>query len=174
MRRMSGQNGFSIVEVVFLIVILSVAIPPLLQLFSENTISAAQSVFLPTANMLGVEMMEQIRSRKFDELDTKSPSNNWSTTLGPDSGESGVKSAFDDVDDFNGWAETFAAPYTGYSATVLVDYVSSSNLNGPLVIPGPVPNGWTPSYKLIRVTVSNAGLAGDITITSLVTEVQSM
>ena len=174
MKKRGGHNGFSIIEVIFLIVVLSIAIPSLLQLFAENTITGAKVAILPTANMLGVGLMEEIRSRKFDELSAKDGDGNWSTTMGSDGAEGAVKANFDDVDDFDGWVETFAAPYADYSASVTVDYVSSNNLTTPLVIPGPVPDGWTPSYKLIQVAIDDPGLAVPITLTTVVTEVQSL
>lgn len=175
MKMQGGQQaGFSIVEVIFLIVVLSVAIPSLLQLFAENAITGAEVKILPSVKMLGAGLMEEIRSRKFDERDAVDGDGNWSTTLGPDGAEGAVKANFDDVDDFNGWEEDYAAPYAGFSASVAVDYVANNNLGNPLVIPGPVPDDWTPSYKLIRVTIDDPGLAGPITLTTVVTEVQSL
>lgn len=172
MRR--SKKGFSMIEVVLLITILAVAIPPLVQLFSETAVTGAQAAILPTATMFANGLMEEIKSRKFDELGSKSASGNWSTAFGPDSGEAGNKTLFDDVDDFNRWTQVFGSPQQAYTASVSVSYVAATNLNQPLSIPSPVPNSWTPSYKQIRVTVSNPGLVNSLTLTTVVTEVQSL
>lgn len=169
-----GQTGFTVIEIVLAITTLAIALPPLLHIFAETAVTGAKAAILPTANLLGNELMEEIKSRKFDELSAKSASGNWSTALGPDAGESGNKALFDDVDDFNGWTQGFGASYPNYTASVVVSYVSSSNLNSSLAIPSPTPNNWTPSYKRIVVTISNPGIVSSIQLVTLVTEVQSL
>ena len=170
----SEQNGMTLVEVLLTIVLLGIAIPPLLMVFAENAVTAAKAAKLPTANVLANGLMEEIRSRKFDELSAKIASGNWSGVMGVDAGESaGNKTTFDDVDDFNGWAQSFTG-FTDYTASVTVRYVSGSDLNTPLTIPSPMTNNWTPSYKRIQVTVSNTAIAASITLTTVVTEVQSL
>lgn len=168
------QAGFTVIEIVLAVTTLAVALPPLLHLFSETAVTGAEAAILPTANLLGNELMEEIKSRKFDELSAKAASGNWSTTLGTDAGEAGNKTLFEDVDDFNGWAQGFGASYPNYTASVSVDYVASNNLNTTLVIPSPTPNNWTPSYKRIVVSVSNPGIAAPIQLVTIVTEVQSL
>ena len=157
------------------IVILSISIPALVKLFAETAISSGKSAILPTANELGIELMEEIKSRKFDELSQRDGSGNWSTSLGIDAGENASnKTTFDDVDDFSGWTQNFGASYPGYSATVSISYVVSNDLNTKLTIPSTVPNNWTPSYKLVQVTISNSALPSNITLSTVVTEVQSL
>lgn len=174
-KKSHGQKGFTIIDTALMIVLLAIAIPPLLHLFAETAVTGAKSSILPTANVLAIELMEEVKSTKFDELSAKNGSGNWSGTLGPDAGETATnKSTFDDVDDFNGWAQNFGAGYPGYTASVSVNYVTSSNLSSPLTIPSPMPNNWTPSYKLIRVTVSNPAMPAGITLATIVTEVQSL
>jgi hypothetical protein len=147
-------------------------IPSLKHLFAETTMTGARAVVRPTAVSLANEMMEEIKARKFDERSAKDASSNWSTSLGPDSGES-VKSGFDDVDDFNGYTQSFPG-YTGYTATVNVGYVTTANINAVIAIPSPATNGCTSSYKLITVTISNAALPANYVLKTLVTEVQSL
>lgn len=174
MKTTKKVSGFSIIEIVLLILILSVAIPSLVQVFAETTVTGAKAAILPTATLLGNGLMEEIKARKFDELNSKNASGNWSAVLGSDSGEAADKTLFDDVDDFNGWTQGFGSSYPSYTASITVRYVNSNDLNTTLAVPSPVPNNWTPSYKSIRVTVSNPGLAADITLTTVVTEVQSL
>ncbi len=165
-------QGHTLVELILAMVLLAILFPPLVQWFGEMSATGAQVDRLPTAVSLGSELLEEIKSRKFDEQANK-VSGNWSTLLGPDTGEA-TKTDFDDVDDFHGWSQTFTGPFTGYSATVTVAYVLSSDINTALTIPSPTPIAWTPSYKRIVVTVSNAALAGPVPITTIVTEVQSL
>lgn len=174
-KRLLSNKGHTFIELIFAIVLLGVAMPPLLNMFASTTESAANVDALPVATALGKELMEEIKARKFDELAGKGSTGNWSTTLVSDTGETATnKSTFDDVDDFNGWTQSFGTTYPNYSASVSVDYVTGTDLNSPLSIPSPVPNNWTPSYKRVVVTVSNSQqLAGDIQLTSVVSEIQS-
>jgi len=165
------NRGFTMIELVLAIVVMAIALPPLMRLFSETAVTAAQVDRIPAAASLASELMEEIKSRKFDELSDK-VNGNWSTTLGSDTGEGTTKANFDDVDDFNGWTQSFAAPFADYSATVSVAYVSYTDLNTALTMPSPVPNNWTPSYKRIAVTISNAALPGSFQLVTVVTEVQ--
>lgn len=172
--RYFSQKGLTLIEVILTILILGVAIPPLLMVFSENAVTGAKSAKLPTANVLANELMEEVRARKFDELAAKSASGNWSGSMGIEAGEQALnKATFDDVDDFNGWNQSFTG-FADYTASVTVSYVGSNDLNAPLTTPSPMPNNWTPSYKRINVTVSNAAIAASITLATVVTEVQSL
>jgi type II secretory pathway pseudopilin PulG len=172
--RRRSEAGFSFIELVLAILLIGVTLPALMMVFQNVVVTSAQADLMPKATSLAEGLMEEIKSRKFDELTTKSGSGNWSTTLGPDTGEGTTKANYDDVDDFNAWTQNFASPYTGFSASVSVAYVSSSNLNSPLTIPGTVPSNWTPSYKRVVVTVANAGLPASVTLTTIMTEAQSL
>lgn len=170
--KLKNQKGFSMVELILTIMLLSLGLPSLMHLFAETTMTGARAVVRPTAVSLANELMEEVKSRKYDERSAKDGSNNWSTTLGPDSGES-AKANYDDVDDFNGYSQSFSG-YTGYTGTVSVGYVTTANINTLIAIPNPPTNGCTSSYKLITVTVSNAALPASFVLKTLVTEVQSL
>ncbi|QQR81215.1 MAG: prepilin-type N-terminal cleavage/methylation domain-containing protein [Deltaproteobacteria bacterium] len=166
-----NQKGFSLVELILTITLMTIGLPAIMHLFAETIMTSAKLVVQPTSADLANELMEEIKSRKFDERTAKT-NGNWSTIMGTDSGET-TKAQFDDVDDFNGYTQSFSG-YTGYSATVSVGYVSSANINSLLTIPGTVPASWTPSYKMITVTISNAALPANYVLKTLVTEVQSL
>lgn len=174
MKHRSSQSGHTFIELILVIVLLAIALPALLHLFAEVTVSGAQSHALPTVTSLASELMEEIRSRKFDELGGNADGNgNWSGTLGPDGGEV-AKDDFNDVDDFNGWAQDFSPDFADYTATVTVSYVNAADLGTPLVVPETLPNDWTPSYKRIEISVSNASLAGPVTVVTVVSEIQNL
>lgn len=171
-----AKAGFTFVEIVLAATLLAIAIPPLLHLFAETTVTAAGNQVLPSATNVGTGFMEEVLARRFDELSSKDADGNWSTSLGVDAGETITnKTTFDDVDDFDGWAETFVDPAAdGYGVLVSVDYVASGDLDTALAIPGPVPDGWTPSYKRVVVSVTHLGLDAPIEMATIVTEVQSL
>lgn len=170
-----GNRGFTFIEVILAIVLLAIIMPGLLYVFVNTTVTASNADALPIATTLGNDLMEDIKSRKFDELDSKSASGNWSAPLGADTGEITTdKTTFDDVDDFNGWTQNFGSDFPGYNASVTVSYVASNNLNTSLTIPSPLPNSWTPSYKRLEITISNgAALPSTIELATVVSEMQS-
>lgn len=82
-----------------------------------------------------------------------------STTLGPDSGESGTnRSLFDDIDDYAGWSKsppdnkdgTPAANGTGYTRSVAVVYVLPTDFNTVSTAPT--------DAKRITITVTKPGI----------------
>lgn len=167
-------KGYTLVEIVLAMLLMAVALPPLLQLFAEVTFRSAETDVMPKAVSLASELMEEIKSRKFDELAARDVTGNWSLILGSDGGETATnKNTFDDADDFNGWSQNFSG-FSGYSASVTVRYVSGSDLNAPLTVPSPAPNNWTPSYKRVVLTLAHPNLPSSIQVVSVLTEIQSL
>jgi type II secretory pathway pseudopilin PulG len=140
-------KGVTLIEMVMIIVILGTAIPILLRAWGDVAWRSVRSEALADATVYAQELMEEIKSRSFDES-AVAP---WSGALGPDPGEtiSGVGAAgFDDADDYQGYADT---PATGYTRSVNVRYV--------LLNAGVSPARWDNSgsqtdYKKIMVTLS--------------------
>lgn len=167
---MKLKPGHTLLELILGLTVLAIAIPGLLSLFAESTLGGAQTQTLPTMMSLASELMEELRSRPFDELAARDSNNNWSTVLGPDTGEAN-KSDFDDIDDFDGFTQGFGVGYPNYTASVTVNYVAETDLNSPLVIPSQPPPGWTPAYKRVAISVSHATLAGALTVVTVAAEV---
>jgi MSHA pilin protein MshD len=132
------KKGFTIIEIIMVIIILGVAMPPIIQgLYNALTFNVTASSF-SEGNGIGEELMEEIKARRFDE----STSRPWST-IGVDGGETpSNKSTFDDIDDFNGWTDIVS----NYSRTVTVFYVNSSDLNNDA--------GVVTEMKKVAITVS--------------------
>jgi type II secretory pathway pseudopilin PulG len=162
------RRGINIIEMIALIVVLSIAIPPLLTMWSETSRRSVRTEAIADATFYAQELMEEIKSKKFDENDS-SP---WSSVLGVDSGEvSGNRTTFDDVDDFNGYSDQ---PSGGYVRNVNVEYVLVTD------------NTWevcaSPSctdvidcntcdqccYKRITIYVSRPNLIGNVTLVTVV------
>lgn len=170
---MHKQQGFSLIELIIAIVVLGFVLSAMVKSFMDLSVMRVGPEYRHTQTMVGQELMEEIKSKRFDELSFKDANDNWSWTLGTDSGEvSTDKSTFDDVDDFDGWNEAMSTPYSGFTRTVDVSYVSQADLNTPLAIPGSVTSSWTPEYKRIQITVSNNAVA-DLVIVSIVSSARS-
>lgn len=150
---MIKNRGLTIIELVTVIVVLGLAIPPLLTMWANVAWRASRAELLADSAFYAQALMEEIKSKNFDE-NTSSP---WSATLGPEGGETYPN--YNDVDDFNGWADN---PVAGCTRAVAVDYIS---LGG---------SAWDTSagatnYKRIIVTVSRSGgSAIPISLTAMV------
>ena len=98
------------------------------------------------AHGIAQELVEEILTRRFDELSAQS-GGNWSV-IGIDSGENAADmTTFDDIDDFNGWSEAMGWPYAGFTRTVSIIYVDDSDLE--------VASTRDKNYKRVNVQVSN-------------------
>lgn len=148
-----NRKGLTIIELVVVIVVLGLAIPPLLTMWANVAWRSAASEFLADSAFYAQTLMEEIKSKNFDE-NASSP---WSAALGPEGGETYPN--YNDVDDFNGYTNS---PAAGYTRSAAIDYVRLSG------------STWTTSasatdYKRIVVTISRAsGHVIPVTLTALV------
>ena len=159
-----GRQGFTLIDLVITIAVLAIAIPTLLTVAAQLGQRSIRSSTRLQATHAGQALMEDILSLPFDEQANKNSHGNWSATLGPDSAttgrngatleQAGVRTTFDDVDDFNGFTESLSGASAGYSRSVTVFYVDPADLNTPLTVPTPLPDQWTPSYKRVVITVT--------------------
>ncbi len=167
--------GMTLIELVLVIVILGVSIPVLLRMWADVGWRASRSEIITDATFYAQQLMEEIKSKEFDENDDSPYSN--SANFGPDSGESSNNAlTFDDVDDFVGCADAVVTtPAAKYARSVMVDYY---RLNGTTweacgaVACGSVTDCATCSqccYKRIVVTVSRTdNLIKDVRLATLV------
>lgn len=169
-RKVSGSSkGMTIIELVIGVVIMGFVLLSLLNMYGELVMSVGPE-YRTTQVMIAKELMEQIRSRRFDELFAKDANANWSTTFGVNANEtSSDATTFDDIDDFDGFGENLSPPYYGFYRSVTVNYVAAADLNTPLVIPNVPPADWTPSFKRVTVTVSKSGIA-DVTLDTVISD----
>jgi prepilin-type N-terminal cleavage/methylation domain-containing protein len=104
------QRGFTLVEAMLAIVLTALAASVLLvgSTVSLNTADDGQD---QTAALgMAQQLMDEVLGNRYME-DGSDP---WSTALGPGSGEAnGVRSLFDDIDDFNGWRSQPPKDYRG-------------------------------------------------------------
>lgn len=157
-------NGFSLVEVILCVVILSITVPASMLVLSGMTRQSLYAEEVTLAVDLGSGLLEEIRARAFDELLTAPgaaaytvPPSGWSP-IGLDGEIPGNKTSFDDVDDFNGYAAAIPG-HPGFTWSVSVAYVDPSDLNTPV--------GTSRDYKRVAVTVSNPSFNA-ITLVTLI------
>ncbi|MFQ5803016.1 MAG: hypothetical protein ACE5JQ_08995 [Candidatus Methylomirabilales bacterium] len=142
------ERGFTLVDLILVIIIVAIAIPPMLTLFIQMVSGSTFGVTVTRANALASTLREEIQSKKWDES-APPPS----VMLGPETGES--RATFDDVDDFDGLDESpprdsqgaILVGFTGFRQQVSVCYVANTDFDTCL--------GGITMYKQVKVTVTD-------------------
>lgn len=157
------ERGFSIIEIVISMLVMTVIFGGLIGMLTDYSVKGAMDQTRRTAMSAAKELMEEVKSKRFDQLGVQDPVSGWST-IGVDTGETaGDKSTFNDVDDYNGFSENLAAPFSGLTRSVAVTYVSDDDLTTASA-------SSMNDYKRITVQVAD----GNTTYASLVTVVCSV
>ncbi len=153
------NRGFTYIELIIIITVAAVVLTPILASFVETNRSAADGYKTQLALFLAQDLMEEIRTRKFDE-DTPAGGGvvaPGSNNIGLEAGENaaGPRNAYDDVDDYHGYTEgtlkdmngVTLAEATGYTRTVTVEYVDAATPDTVSVTP-------PTDYKRVTVLIS--------------------
>ncbi len=161
---MKVEKGFTLIEIIMIIVIVAIAIPTLLVLLGQGAKQGVYAELEIVATNVGQALMEEIRSNRWDE-NSPIPPGAYTSPLGPEVGEArtactGSPSTFDDVDDYNGYTETCSWGGPSYTTGVELCYVNATDLN--TCVAGPT------DYKRIEVTVSNPNI-GTVELVTVVT-----
>jgi MSHA pilin protein MshD len=153
------NRGITLIEMVAVIVVLSLAIPALLTMWADVAWRSVRSEAIGDAAFYAQQLMEEIKSKRFDENDS-SP---WTSNLGPEPGETITgtgDSSFDDVDDYNGYSDN---PAIDYSRSCTVDYVELSDSTWQAATSPPT------DFKRIRVAVWRTdNLVSDVSLVTIV------
>jgi MSHA pilin protein MshD len=157
------QRGVTLIDLIITIIIVAIALPPMVGIFITSTRNSTFGVSMARANHLASNLLEEIRSKRWDENTGAA-----SATLGSESGE--TRATYDDVDDFHGLNESppkdsqgmTMSGSTGFRQQVSVCYVAGSDLNTCL-------GSGTSNYKQIAVTVTDP----EGRVTPLVTVISS-
>ncbi len=147
-RLLRNQRGVTLIDLIVIIVIVAIALPPMIGLLIQVTRQSTFGVTVTRANHLASTLFEEMRSKRGDENATAA-----SATLGPDPGE--TRATYDDVDDYHGLDESppkdslgnDVADSGGFRQQVSVCYVANTDLD--TCIGGPT------LYKRITVTVTD-------------------
>ncbi len=159
-----GLRGFTIIELIIVIVVLGIALPPLLFTVSDTLEDNVKVRTIQTASVLGRSLLEEILSKRYDE-NTSSP---WSNPLGPNGGE--TRATYDDIDDFDGFTENPISGFTGYSSSVTVYYVNPDTAGLDTAQPD---SSNTLDYKRIDVTITHA-IAGTLRFSTVTSRSRSL
>lgn len=139
------QSGVSLIELLIVIVLLGTGFFSLLQVLTFSSDTRAEAEIRTVQATLSRDLMNDIRSKRFDENLTEQ----WSSPLGP---EEAGSAEFDDVDDFHGWTESAVPGFSPYSRSAEVVYVDpAGDLKSP--VEGPT------DYKLVTVAVGHKTLS---------------
>ncbi|MBI5203852.1 MAG: prepilin-type N-terminal cleavage/methylation domain-containing protein [Nitrospirae bacterium] len=163
----ANNKGFTLIEIVMIIVIVSIAIPALLIVLGQETRQSVNAELQINAVNVGQAMMDEIRSKCWDE--TAASAANCSGTVTPSAiandGDDRTQctgaftgTPYDDVDDYNGYSETCTWGGPSFTTTVQVCYVPSGSGNLDSISPCVTAQASATDYKRIQVTVSNATL----------------
>jgi len=145
-----GERGFSLVEIVISMLVLTVVFGGLMSFMMDFSLKKAVEQKRRVAVVAAKELIEEIKSKRFDTLSSQNVSTGWSA-IGVDAGETaGTKSTFNDVDDYNGLSETLASPFTGFTRSTAVTYVSSAAIDTAAA-------SRFNDYKKVTVSVSSGG-----------------
>ncbi len=162
MRSHKNNRGVTLVEIVVSIVVLGIAIPPLIGLFSEIARATPDDTYQRAALSYAESLMEEIRSKNYEDPDE---------ATGSFGTEEVARTAYDDVDDYDGLSNSLPrhvdgsilADYGGFTRSATVNNVTATNLDSI----APQPDGST-NFKRIRVTVAWAhARPGEITLTTI-------
>ncbi len=155
----STVTGFTLIETVIAIVVIGIALVGIIGVIFNNVQQGTRPFLEIKGVELGQAMMDEILLKRWDE-DTPLGGGRIPLSLaniGTESGES-ERTDFDDVDDYNGYADGVAgevlqdelgndisADFTGFSRSVTVDFFKPAGAPASLD---------TKNYKRIRVQVT--------------------
>ncbi|MCX5717825.1 MAG: hypothetical protein NTW44_05840 [Nitrospirae bacterium] len=185
------KKGFTLIEIIMIIVVVSIAIPTLLIMVGQEAKFGVDAELRVTATNVAQQLLEEIKTECFDELSVDATVTGRckqiaapSTSLGPEAGEVTL-SLYDDADDFNDLApaslgttpctDTVTVNGIVFTRQAVICYVNPGDLN-TCVDTAPVAGscnrtitaGSQTDYKKITVTVSNATL-GSVALVTVVT-----
>ncbi|MFT5051541.1 MAG: MSHA pilin protein MshD [Chlamydiales bacterium] len=161
-RHLSSTAGISLIESVMAIVVLGIAIPPLMSMFTVVARHSVDQTFQDLAIIYADGLMEEIVSKAFEDPDG---------SAGSFGTEEGSRSAYDDIDDYDGLSnsppkqldDTDLDEISGFTRTARVENVTDTDPDTAT----PAGDGST-DLKRVTVTVAwTGGKAGEFTLTTV-------
>ena len=161
------KNGFSLVEIVVLLVVISVAAAPMTTLLYQTLSDRAHSSMQIMATSLAQGVMEEILSKAYEDP---------SGSVGSFGTEEGSRINYDDVDDYDGLDNTpprdsqgnVLSNFSGFRTRVVVENVTAAAPDGTAQSDGStdfkrvtVAVSWNGGSKLVRLKglASNFGMS---------------
>lgn len=155
------QKGFTLIELVMIIVLLAIAIPVLLIMLGQGAKQSVNAELEIAATNVGQAMMEEIRSKQWDH-NSPIPPGAYTNPLAAEGVEArtvctGNPSSYNDIDDYNSYNEPCTWGGVQYTTSVVVCYVQAAALDA--CVAGPT------DYKRVQVTVTNATVGSAVLVT---------
>jgi len=174
--RISAEKGINLIELAATLIVAGIAIPVLISMWATISWRSAGSENVADAAGYARALMEEVRSRRFDQK-TSSPWTN-SSGLGADISESRSDArTFNDADDYiNSTDANITTPAPGYRRWATAEYVYIDPNNTWQSCPLPVTCGAVTNctacreccYKRITVNVRRSDrLPGNVTLTTI-------
>jgi MSHA pilin protein MshD len=181
-----SQSGITLIEMIAVIVVVGLAIPAILLMWQDLSFRSGRAEVIAQATFYAQELMEEIKSKRFDESDTSpwTPSDEFGANRTDENDETD-RDKWDDVDDFNGYFDFCNNQGVcdddssrSYRRDVTVDYARLNTTNDPdswescgsvssCVTPSDCTNCNECCYKHIEVSVSHRfGDSSMVTIVS--------
>ena len=169
-----GQLGFSLIELVVGMLVISIAIVMLTSMFFPQADRSVESLYRMRSAELAHSVMNEIWGKRYDQQTNpnggvpacNSPSGllcsaalgSQILVLGPDVGEG--RDDYNDVDDYNGLninsfmfnsSQTYAAVYTNFNLNVSVTYVDATTQAAKLItVEVTTPSSEVITYQSVR------------------------
>lgn len=165
------KKGFTLIETVMVIVLLGIIMPGIIFYFTQGVKDSATPQRRTTAIFLAESLMEEIKSRRWDE--NASINSTCSNATLPLATEEATRNLYDDIDDFNSvsgvtpprdsqGAALVGAEYQGFSQTVTVYYVNPA-------VSLDTDAGSRTCYKRIKVDITDSASNETISLVTLMT-----
>mgnify|MGYP001597494873 FL=1 len=165
-----GRKGFTLIEVVMIIVILGIIMPGIMLYFITGVKDSAIPQRRTTAIFLAEALMEEIKSKRWDEVTTINATCSNATL--PLVAEEATRNLYDDIDDFNilnsapntppaNSQGTSMSDYPNYTQQAEIIYVNAGALDTSVA--GPT------CYKRILVRITDTTNSENIDLVSLMT-----
>jgi type II secretory pathway pseudopilin PulG len=152
-------SGFTLIELVVIIVVVAIAIPALLNTWAGISWRSMNSEFIADADIYLRELMEEIKVKRFDEVTSRpwTASSLFASGRSDETEEVNNRTRFDDIDDYNGYADSTG----GFNRSVNVSYVNLTGSNWQDVA-GPT------DFKRVRVSVDRARNAISVSTATII------
>ncbi len=126
MKARVSESGFTLIESIFTIVIIAIAMTALVAVWSNAVVHSADPFWQAKSASLGRIYQQQIAAQRYDELACAPRELKCSASLGP---ERESRGEFDDVDDYHNLLEQASdalgqpiADYDNYQISVQISY----------------------------------------------------
>ena len=161
-----NKKGFTLIEIIMVIVLLGIIMPGIMLYFITGVKDSAIPQKRTTAVYLAEALMEEIKSKRWDEVTTINATCSNATL--PLVAEEATRDLYDDVDDFNGLnnappqdsqGASMGTNYPGFRQQAAVIYVNPATLD--------MDAGIRTCYKRIQVDITDTTGNETISLVSL-------